>query len=452
VRALARPAPFATFRAPATGFKGQVARLDDPRTIEVSAPEAGPAQGRRRRFEAAIANLRWRPGRNALLVTTTDPAHRQTLWLWELASNRLRLLARANGVLNDGAGYSAAPCALAARRAVCVAAGPVDPPHLVDIDLDTGEQRLLDRPPAPDPGPDRIEARTLIWTDAKGRRFGGVLMLPMRRPGHQPLPLVLTYYECAGFVRGGVGDEWPMAALAARGVASLCIDQTADVADPLDSASAYQAGLSGVRAIVEALGKAGLVDSRRVGMGGLSFGSEVTLWIAAHSDLLAAASIASGEIEPIYYWYTALSGQHPLLLKAWGLGDPDLTRPAWERMSSALHAQDIRTPLLMQLPEQEFRYNMELYAKLSDAAVPVDMYAFPNEPHVLTQPEHRLAAYQRNLDWFLFWLKSEEDPLASKAEQYRRWRAQRQAWAASPAHATPQPRSQSSTSANSNSR
>jgi hypothetical protein len=41
--------------------------------------------------------------------------------------------------------------------------------------------------------------------------------------------------------------------------------------------------------------------------------------------------------------------------------------------------------------------------------------------HVRNQPRHRLEIYDRNLDWFRFWLKDEEDPDPRKAEQYRRW-------------------------------
>jgi hypothetical protein len=38
--------------------------------------------------------------------------------------------------------------------------------------------------------------------------------------------------------------------------------------------------------------------------------------------------------------------------------------------------------------------------------------------------------FQRNLDWFRFWLKDEEDPDASKKEQYARWRQMREKWEA----------------------
>ena len=51
-----------------------------------------------------------------------------------------------------------------------------------------------------------------------------------------------------------------------------------------------------------------------------------------------------------------------------------------------------------------------------------DIYVFPDEPHIKFQPRHKLTAYERNLDWFRFWLQGYEDPDALKAAQYRSWR------------------------------
>jgi hypothetical protein len=36
------------------------------------------------------------------------------------------------------------------------------------------------------------------------------------------------------------------------------------------------------------------------------------------------------------------------------------------------------------------------------------------------QPLHRLAVYDRNIDWFAFWLRGYEDLSAEKREQYDR--------------------------------
>jgi len=44
---------------------------------------------------------------------------------------------------------------------------------------------------------------------------------------------------------------------------------------------------------------------------------------------------------------------------------------------------------------------------------------------VRNQPRHRFEIYERNLDWFLFWLKAQERLGAAKQEQYLRWRKMR---------------------------
>ena len=54
-----------------------------------------------------------------------------------------------------------------------------------------------------------------------------------------------------------------------------------------------------------------------------------------------------------------------------------------------------------------------------------DLYVFPNEPHQKFQPRHKLAVYERNVDWFRFWLQGYEDLDPAKAAQYARWRLMR---------------------------
>ena len=55
-----------------------------------------------------------------------------------------------------------------------------------------------------------------------------------------------------------------------------------------------------------------------------------------------------------------------------------------------------------------------------------DLYVFPHEPHQKFQPKHKLAVYERNLDWFRFWLQDYEDADPAKREQYTHWREMRE--------------------------
>ncbi len=94
-------------------------------------------------------------------------------------------------------------------------------------------------------------------------------------------------------------------------------------------------------------------------------------------------------------------------------------------MSLAENAARIDTPLLLQVSDNEFRLALEAYAALREQGQPVEMYVYPGEFHTKDQPVHRLAVYQRNLDWFSFWLQHREDPAPAKRAQYMRWEAMR---------------------------
>jgi hypothetical protein len=64
----------------------------------------------------------------------------------------------------------------------------------------------------------------------------------------------------------------------------------------------------------------------------------------------------------------------------------------------------------------------EIYASLVAQEKVVDMIYFPDGQHVLQKPLERMASQHGNVDWFRLWLKGEEDPDPTKAEQYARWR------------------------------
>ena len=46
--------------------------------------------------------------------------------------------------------------------------------------------------------------------------------------------------------------------------------------------------------------------------------------------------------------------------------------------------------------------------------------------HVKNWPRHRYEIYERNLDWYRFWLKGEEDLAPGKSQQYKYWRQLRE--------------------------
>jgi dipeptidyl aminopeptidase/acylaminoacyl peptidase len=231
---------------------------------------------------------------------------------------------------------------------------------------------------------------------------------------------------CDGFLKGGSGDEIPMLPLTEHGIAILCIDA---VRAPRSAGmeGSYDLALQTIGSALDGLAAQGKIDPARVGIGGLSFGSSVALWAIRKSKRFAAATIASGQISPHYYWINALPdrGFTTVLDEYWQLKAPDVAPERWKLITPLRDIDAFDTPLLMQVPESEVQSNVEFHTRLKRAGKPAEMVVFADELHIKYQPAHKRASYERNLDWFRFWLKGEEDPVPGKADQYRRWRALR---------------------------
>lgn len=374
----------------------------------------------------AISGIQWRPGSDEVVFTVTDPMEglAQSIFRWNVRTGEVHPLVLTHGLINGGRDRFST-CGISASALACVSAEANQPPQLERIDLATGQRRVLFAPNA-DLMKDMaaVQVHLLRWSGADGQVFTGQFFQTPAAKGKRS-PLFLTYYSCTGFLRGGMGDEWPLATLAERGIASLCIN--APPGYPLDALKRYDLGLSAVQSIVQKLASKGTVDPAKVGMGGLSFGSEVTMWAVTHSHLLAAASITSTLIEPNYYLFDTLRGDafFAELKKSWGLGAPTETPDRWRVISPMYQLDRIDAPILFQMPEQEYLYSLGLTLPLvRDKRA--DLYVFPNETHQKFQPRHKLAAYERNLDWFCFWLQDYEDADPAKATQYKHWRQMRE--------------------------
>ncbi|MCD9032692.1 Atxe2 family lasso peptide isopeptidase [Luteimonas sp. Y-2-2-4F] len=378
----------------------------------------------------AISGIQWRPHSDDVVYTVTEPmdAMAQSIFRWDVVTGEVLPVQRSRGLLNGGERYGVedAGCGLSAEVSVCVAADANQPPRLERIDLETGERRVLFNPNmalASDVSAG-IPVEQLRWTDADGRSFTGQFYAA-RTIGDRPPPLFIAYYYCPGFLRSGFGGEWPLASLAEHGIAALCINYGPFYFDAVER---FNVGLSAVESAVDLLASSGQIDRAKVGMGELSFGTEVTLWTAFNSDLLAAASITGAVLSRSMYLHGTLKGEE-FVSRArtiWQLGSPEETPQRWERIGIEFNLDKIRAPILMQVPEQE-------YVWLLDSAVPLmldrkaDVYVFPHAPHFKFQPRQLLAANERNLDWFRFWLQGYEDPHPAKIEQYEHWRVMKAA-------------------------
>jgi dipeptidyl aminopeptidase/acylaminoacyl peptidase len=373
----------------------------------------------------AISGVQWNPNSEEVIFTVTDPAEgmAQSIFRWNVKNGQVMPVARSAGLLNGGERYGLedAGCGLSSTALACVVAEANRPPRVEKIDMETGDRRLLFDPNAA-LAADVSAAppvQLLRWRDASGQLFTGQFYAA-RPTGDRPPPLFVAYYLCPGFLRSGYGGEWPLATFAEHGISALCINYGTF---GFNAVERYDQGLSAVKSAVDLLASSGKIDRTRVGMGELSYGTEITVWTAFNSDLLAAASITGATLSRSMYLHGSLKGKEfkSRAHKVWQLGSHDETPEQWKRIGLEFNLNKIKAPVLMQVPEQE-------YVWLLDSAVPLmldhkaDLYVFPEAPHFKFQPKQLLAVNERNVDWFRFWLQDYEDSDPEKNGQYAVWR------------------------------
>jgi dipeptidyl aminopeptidase/acylaminoacyl peptidase len=279
----------------------------------------------------------------------------------------------------------------------------------------------------------------LTWHNNIGLPAWGDLVLP---PGAKPtdrLPLVIAQYHSIGFLRGGTGDEYPIFPLAAHGFAVLSLEKTPTFARAFPKLTTYEEinaidtkdwaerrnQLSSILTGVDMVVKRGIIDPKRIGITGLSDGSSSARFALINSQVFAAAAISSCCVEPktaMTYGGIAWADSNRTL------GFPLATENGhdyWKPYSMALNASAMNAPILMQLADDEFLLGLETFTALRENHKPIEMYVFPDEHHIKWHPAHRLAIYNRVIDWFDFWLRDTVDPDPIKTGQYDRWRTMR---------------------------
>ncbi|WP_449427528.1 Atxe2 family lasso peptide isopeptidase [Rhodanobacter umsongensis] len=375
-----------------------------------------------------ITDIQWRPGSDEVVFTVTSYDRAQSIYGWNVVTGQVRPIMLSDGLVSGSRQrYGGIPCALSSDTLVCVVAEADHPPRLQAIDVESGYRRILF---APNKGMDAdiaatVPAKLIHWKDAQGREFTGQFFEARGASAAHPPPLFVNFYHCYGFLRGGVGDEWPFATLAEDGISALCINAIPEYR--LDAAARYDQGRAAIESVVKLLSAEGRIDRTHVGMGGLSYGSEVTLWTLVHSNVVTAASVSGVSVTPTLYLLNTLRDAfRSQFRQEWQLGSSEETPKRWREVSPAYQLDRINAPILFQLPEQEYRMTLDYSLPLAHRHQ-ADIYVFPDETHIKFQPRHKMAVYERNVDWFRFWLQDYEDPNPVKAGQYRIWRGMKKA-------------------------
>ncbi|BEV13169.1 Atxe2 family lasso peptide isopeptidase (plasmid) [Asticcacaulis sp. DW145] len=383
----------------------------------------------------SVRALWWLSDGETLIFLQRKPyGNQKTYYRWRVGAASPTLLLRTTDVIGE--------CTPHKRGLICLHEASRQPRRIVTFDASNG--KIF---PVFDPNPEFKSihlgsVERLTWRNEQGvETFGDLVLPPDHKPG-QIHPLVVTSYSSNGFLRGATTDEYPIQLFASRGYAVLSFSRPLQAGKVLGGKSSLEIShldrkdwadrklvhsllLSGVEAVLSK----GVADPKRVAITGSSEGAALTQWAILHSNVFSAAIMTNCCLDPILR--KTLNGPQIIAKLKAEIGEPDLTDTDqlayWKPMSMRLNADKMNVPLLLELSENEYMMATEGLTALSEKNKTVEAYVFPDEYHVKWQPLHRLAIYNRNLEWLDFWFKGVENPDPAKIKQNERWRKLRDA-------------------------
>jgi dipeptidyl aminopeptidase/acylaminoacyl peptidase len=159
---------------------------------------------------------------------------------------------------------------------------------------------------------------------------------------------------------------------------------------------------------VDFLKATGLIDTKKVGIWGGSYGGFMTLMaIGKNPDLWAAAVDEFG----ILNWYTMLEHSDARLqeYEKTLLGDPVKDKSVYEASSPLKYIREEKAPLLVLQGERDIRVPKEeaeqVVEILKTEGRTVDAVYYPEEGHGFIKREHQVDELTRSVDWFEKYLK-----------------------------------------------
>lgn len=348
-----------------------------------------------------------------------------SLYGWAPGADEVRTILSSNDMFYD--------CGKRGERLICGHESWTTPRRIVSVSLEDGEITTIVDP--------NLEFVNLLFTDiekieaidAYGNVTHAHLVYPEGYEEGRRYPLVIVQYRSGGFLRGGVGDEQPIHVYAQNAFAVLSVDfpdvgYQATEGDLVNLNVAHaryilveQGPVTAIERMVDDLDRRGIIDPALVGISGLSTGATNTDLALLRRDYAAASTAYSTMMFSDYHWDpdSFTSQINPRAFgQRYGNEESELRRSR----SIQANADRINTPYLIQVADREFYFTNRNYHALRGAGKPVELHIFPDEYHIKWQPAHRLTVYNRNVDWFNFWLRGVEDPDPAEAEQYERWR------------------------------
>jgi dipeptidyl aminopeptidase/acylaminoacyl peptidase len=259
-------------------------------------------------------------------------------------------------------------------------------------------------------------AELVEFKSEKGQRLQGVLRYPAGYERGKKYPMIVQVYEkrsnaLHSYSAPSEREYYNVSSFTTRGYFEFEPDIVFRPREP---------GLSVVECVrpaVAAVVQMGVVDPKRIGMIGHSWGGFDTAFMATNTNIMAAA-VAGAPITNLVSNY----GSHHF---SSGIAETDhietgqqrMQVPLWEdiaaytRNSAVFTVNTMTTPLLIEVGDADgtvfWHQGVELYNAARRAKKDVVLLVYGGEDHGLRQKANQIDYHHRILDWFGHYLKGE---------------------------------------------
>lgn len=269
----------------------------------------------------------------------------------------------------------------------------------------------------------------VTWTTIDGqKREGGLYLPPDYVPGKK-YPLVIQthgFNPKSFWIDGPSTTAFAAQSLAGKGIIVIQIDDAKDRMNVMYTPEGAPRDMAAYEGAIDYLNRRGIIDPGRVGLIGWSYTCHRVKYTLTHSKYHFSAATGSDGIDAGYFQYISFSNIPSSVLSYDQIngGSPFGNGiQAWLQNSPGFNLHRVKTPMRIEaINPTSVLQEWEWFAGLRRLEKPVEFVYIPDAAHIMVRPWDRMISQQGNVDWFTFWLKGEEDPDPSKAEQYNRWR------------------------------
>ncbi len=375
--------------------------------IYVTSAAGGPGVDVTRELDRSVWGAQWMPDSSGVVVAAHD-ATQEGLWSIALSGEIRRLPLGELSVTespDDFALFSAGRDGSIAF----VASGPERPSEVYYLTAG-GRPRRLTGLNAFASAAQLGRMVSISWTNDGFAEDGVLTYPPGFKPGHR-YPLVLQVHGWPAYASQTAFDtDYPGLSqlLAAHGF--VVFEPNYRGSDNLGNAFQIaifnDAGAGPSRDVIagiQAVERLGIVDERRIGVSGWSYGGFMTAWLISHYSIFKAAMVGGAPVDPNDY---AISTYNVLDRHYFGASPWSSRKMAQRYLDQSIlpYIWNIHTPTLILADTGDttvpITHLYELYHGLRDLGVPVQFVAFRSDQHTPDRPLDSEDMYRRWAKWF----------------------------------------------------